>query len=188
MPFLKNWPQNANLFDVFRADVEIYRPLAEFSEQLLRGPSSLTPGERELIAAYVSGLNACRFCLGAHTAMAAAFGVEAGLLDQLINDIDTAAVDEKFKPLLRLARRITLEPTRLMQADADAVFAAGWDDKAYRDTVAVAGFLNMMNRLAEGFGIGEIPREIQARVGEAFRRDGYLKRFMIEMQPPRHKP
>ena len=41
---------------------ETGQPLSELAEVLLRGPSTLTRGERELIAAYVSGLNDCQYC------------------------------------------------------------------------------------------------------------------------------
>ena len=51
---------------------ETGRPLSELAEVLLRGPGSLSRGERELIAAYVSGLNDCRYCTSSHSATAAA--------------------------------------------------------------------------------------------------------------------
>lgn len=36
-------------------------PLGQLSEAVMRGPSPLSPGWRELIAAYTSSLNQCRF-------------------------------------------------------------------------------------------------------------------------------
>ena len=51
---------------------ETGRPLSELAEVLLRGPGTLTRGERELIAAYVSGLNDCQYCTSSHSATAAA--------------------------------------------------------------------------------------------------------------------
>ena len=50
---------------------ETGRPLSELAEVLLRGPSTLTRGERELIGAYVSALNDCRYCSSSHAAWAA---------------------------------------------------------------------------------------------------------------------
>jgi alkylhydroperoxidase family enzyme len=61
MAHLPSLPRDATLLDVFRKFPETCTPLLEFHEVLLRGPSPFTEGERELIAAYVSGLNGCRY-------------------------------------------------------------------------------------------------------------------------------
>src|SRR5690349_7984961 len=78
MTYLPSVPDDAVLLDVFRAYPEIYRPLLDYHQALLRGPSPLSIAERELIAAYVSGLNACRYCHGVHQATAQAFGIGDG--------------------------------------------------------------------------------------------------------------
>jgi len=109
--------------------------------------------ERELIAGYVSGLNACIYCHGVHEATAQASGIPEGLMVQLLDDIDKAAVDEKMKPILRYVRKLTLSPSRMTQADADAVFAAGWNDQALHDAVSTCALFNFMNPLVEGLGI-----------------------------------
>ncbi len=70
MTFLPSLPDDAVLLDVFRAFPQTARPLLEYHQALLRGPSPLSVAERELIAAFVSGLNACRYCHGVHTATA----------------------------------------------------------------------------------------------------------------------
>ncbi len=66
------------------------RPLLEFHEALLRGDSPFTVQERELMAAYVSGINACRYCCGAHTAAAKQFGVPETVVSALIDNVRTA--------------------------------------------------------------------------------------------------
>ena len=75
MPFLPSLRAGASLLDVFKTFPETSKPLIEFHEALLRGPSPFTAAERELIAAYVSGLNRCRYCHGVHTATAERLGV-----------------------------------------------------------------------------------------------------------------
>jgi AhpD family alkylhydroperoxidase len=50
---------------------ETAKPLNALAEVLLRGPNTLTPAERELIATYVSSQNDCYFCQSAHGAVAA---------------------------------------------------------------------------------------------------------------------
>jgi alkylhydroperoxidase family enzyme len=47
-------------------------PLNDFVQTLLHDPatSTLSPGERELIAAYTSSLNSCKYCASTHGAIA----------------------------------------------------------------------------------------------------------------------
>ena len=85
MPVLPSLPRGATLLDVFRAFPETSKPLIEFHEVLLRGPSPFTEGERELIAAYVSALNECRCCRGVHTTTAERLGSAQGAVAALID-------------------------------------------------------------------------------------------------------
>src|SRR5689334_18212677 len=82
-------------------------PLSELAEVLLRGPSTLTRGERELIASYVSWLNQCRFCTTSHAAFAAAQLPDGmSLVDHVRADPDSAPVSAKLKALLRIAAAV----------------------------------------------------------------------------------
>lgn len=153
MSFLKSLPDDAVLLQVFKAFPATSRPLIEYHEALLRGPSPLTVAERELIAAFVSGLNACEYCHGVHEATAREFGVVEGPLVRLLSDVDASPVSDRLKPVLRYVRKLTLTPARMTQADADAVFAAGWTDRGLHDAVSVCALFNFMNRLVEGHGI-----------------------------------
>lgn len=133
------------------------RPLIEYHEALLRGESPFTVAEREMMAAYVSGVNACQYCHGAHTAVAREFGVPEQLLSALLRDVDTAGVDPRMIPVLKYIRKLMLTPTQMTQADADAVFAAGWSERALYDAVQVCCLYNFMNRFVEGLGLTPIP-------------------------------
>src|SRR6516165_4178791 len=139
MPFFPSMPADATTKHVFTAHPEIYSHWVRVSEAILRGPSPLTPAQRELIGAYVSSLNSCQYCYGGHRAAAELFGVPPQTIDGLIQDLATAPIDSKFRPILAFVKKLTLTSTRMTQADADAVFAAGWD--------------NFMNRLVDGHGI-----------------------------------
>ncbi len=89
--------------DLYRAYPATCKPLGEFTEAAMRGPSPLTQAQRELIAAYVSGLNACAYCHTTHVAVAEACGVEPDLIKALVADIETAPIDARMKPILRYA-------------------------------------------------------------------------------------
>ncbi len=150
LPSLPDRPHLAEVFKTFPATVA---PLLEYHDVLLRGPSPLSVAERELIAAYVSGLNACRFCFGAHKIMARAFDVEEAVIDDLMRDPNGAAIDDKLKPILGYVRKLTETPSRMTDADARAVYDTGWDEGALFDAVSVCALFNMMNRMIEGCGV-----------------------------------
>ncbi len=173
MPFLSSLPKSASLLDLFKAFPATSKPLIEFHEVLLRGPSPFSEAERELIATYVSGLNQCRYCRGVHSATAELLGFPRQLIESAIDDLDSAQVDDKMKVILRYARKLTREPNSVAQSDADAVFAAGWDETALYHAVAVTALFNFMNRLVEGMGIALDPAYTKP-AAERLAKRGYL--------------
>ena len=173
MPRLKNLPADARLLDVFKKYPGLFAPLIEFHQRLLREDSPFTVAERELLAAYVSTLNACGYCAGVHEATARMFGVEETLLARLAADPATAPVAERLKPVFRYVKKLTETPARMTDADAAEVFAAGWDDRALRDAVAVCALFNCMNRLVEGYGISAPPEYFQFSAARLASPEGY---------------
>ncbi len=169
MPFVKSMPDDASAVDVFAAHPAIYRPWVQTINAILRGPSSLSHKEREIIAVYTSGLNECQYCRGGHAFIAESLGVSPETIEDLLGDIDAARVDERLRPILRYIRKLTLTPNRMTQADADAVFDAGWDEKAFHDAIAVCCLFSFMNRLVGGFGILPGPQSDSPEAAEAAR-------------------
>jgi uncharacterized peroxidase-related enzyme len=172
VPFLSVLSEDANLGSVYTTSPQYYLPLVEFSEAVMRGPSPFSAGERELIAAYSSGLNACGFCSGAHRSAAIAFGVDEEVFAQLMEDVDGAAIDDKLKPVLKYVHKLTLTPARMTQGDADAVFAAGWDETALSHAVNVCALFNYFNRVVDGHGLVADASADKGR-GEALASMGY---------------
>jgi len=150
-------PKDIEMGDIFRAFPKTAAPLLEYHDRLLRDHSPLTIAERELIAAYVSGLNACTYCYGAHHLAARAFGVDEAMFEGLIEDVDSAAIDEKMKPILRYVKKLTQDPPSIRAADAQAVYEAGWDEAALFDAISVCALFNFMNRIVEGSGLRANP-------------------------------
>jgi hypothetical protein len=105
-----------------------------------------------------------------HTATAELLGIPAGSIKLAIDGLDTATIPDKMKPILRYARKLSQQPTG--QADADAIFAAGWDETALYHTVAVTALFNFMNRL-EGLGIELDPAYVKL-ASERLAKGGYL--------------
>ena len=112
-----------------------------------------------LFRSFVSGVNSCRFCYGAHSRVARAFGVDEAVLITALDDLEHASVDVRLKPILRYVRKLTETPTRMTDADAIPVYEAGWNDEALFHAIAVCAYFNNMNRLVEGAGIVGTPEE-----------------------------
>jgi uncharacterized peroxidase-related enzyme len=153
VPLIRSLPENAALADLRSAHADLHERFRPYGDALMRGPSPFTPGERELIAAYVSGLNSCRYCFGVHSRVAAGFGIDESLFTALMQDLGAAPIDARLKPVLRYVRKLTETPARMTPADAAAVYDVGWDDTALVHAIAVCAYFNMMNRLVDGAGI-----------------------------------
>ena len=177
MPFLKSLPDKAGPQNVFTTYPEIYSLWSRMSETLMNGPSPLSQGERELILAYAAGVSGCKYVYVAHTEVAYAWGFESGLVDRLLEDLETAPVDARLKPLLAFVRKLMLTPGAMTQADADAVFAAGWDEKALHDAIAVTARAAFMQRLVEGHGFTPMPQEVAAKHAKRRVELGYVNMY-----------
>lgn len=153
MTFFPSLPEDTGLKEIQAPYAEMWRHWAQFSQALMRGPGPMTVAERELVAAYTSGLNRCSYCYQDHMMATEQFGTSPEVFEGLLEDVDGAAVDPKMKPILKYVRKLTLEPARLTQADADAVFAAGWDEAALHFSVAICARFNLINRLVMGHGV-----------------------------------
>jgi uncharacterized peroxidase-related enzyme len=162
MPRIRTLPDSPTLLDLRAKYADLLDLLRPYGHRLMRGPSPLTPGQRELIAAYTSATNACRYCHGVHKLVAEGFGIAPEVLDKLWTDIGTAPVEERMKPLLAYARKLTEAPSRVTDRDAEAVYAAGWNEEALVHTIAVCAYFNQMNRLVEGSGIVGSPESYAA--------------------------
>src|SRR5437870_8083695 len=152
MSFLKSLPPEAGLLQIFQAFPETARPLLEYHEILLRGESAFSPAERELIAAYVSALNKCDYCRAVHSQTAVALGIDANAISEILSGSGSEHVDQRMRPVLAFVRKLTLSPGAVTAVDVDPIFAAGWDDRALHDAVAICGLFNLMNRLVNGLG------------------------------------
>jgi alkylhydroperoxidase family enzyme len=174
MPFLKSLSENAGPPAIFEKYPDISGPWSEMSQVLMNGPSPLSPAERELILAFAAGTAGCTFVYVAHSEVAYRWGVEEGLLDRLIENFDSAPVEERLRPLLAFVRKLILSPKELTQADTDAVLSAGWDERALHDTIAITGRASFMQRLVKGYGFVPMSKEAARKRAEKRVRLGYV--------------
>jgi len=153
MPQFPSLPDPAHLTDLLVRFPKNVQPLITYVGAVMRSVGELSLAERELIAAFVSGLNACTFCHGSHAIYARAFGIADGAIDELLEDIETASIDPKLKPLIAYVGKLNALPSRLTPTDSQAVFDAGWSQEALFEAIEVAGLFNHMNRVVEGGGV-----------------------------------
>jgi uncharacterized peroxidase-related enzyme len=169
---------------LFRFRPETARPLNELVEVLLRGPSTLTRGERELIAAYVSSLNEFRYCSSSHSAYAAAQLSEGmAMVQQVCADAASAPVSAKLKALLRIASAVQEGGLQATDGHVAAARAAGATDIEIHDCVLIAAAFCMFNRYVDG--LATIAPEEPVFYTSRARRivdDGYLA-LLGESQP-----
>lgn len=125
----------------------------------MNGVSPLTRGERELIFAYAAGLAGCEFVYVAHAEVAYALGIERGLIEALLDNFESAAVELHLRPLLAFVRKLTLSPGEISSADVDAVLKAGFDEKALDDAVGITGRAMFMRCIAQAYGFEPMSRE-----------------------------
>ena len=172
MANLTNLPNQADLSDLFQLYPETASLALPLAQQILRGPSPLSVVQRETLFAYGSGLNACHYCYGAHTAAAGALGLDENLMAALLEDIDSAAIDANFKPLLHYVKKLTQTPSRITLDDADRVRAAGWSDDALHSAITVCALHNFFNRWVDGTGVDNNDAQLRQR-GTFLAENGY---------------
>ena len=155
---------------------ETGRPISELAEVLLRGPSTLTRGERELIAAYVSALNQCRYCSASHSASAAA-QLPGGmpLVEQVRADTASAPVSAKLKALLAIAAAVQQSGLSVTVGQVTEARAAEATDLEIHDTVLIAAAFCMMNRYVDGLAtLAPDDPEVYAAGAQRLIQHGYL--------------
>ena len=153
MPYITLNSDEPGIRGLLRYRPETGRPLSELAEVLLRGPSTLGRGERELIAAHVSALNGCEYCTGAHSACAAA-QLPGGLplVEQARADPAAAPLPAKLQALLVIAAAVQQSGLSVTAGQVADARAAGATDLEIHDTVLIAAAFCMLNRYVDGLG------------------------------------
>ena len=172
IPLKENLPGITGLLD-YRLDTAL--PIRQLTHILLRGESTLTEGERELIATVVSAGNECRFCTAAHTAAANAYLPDVSIAEQVKQDINTAPVSEKLKTLLHIARAVQQSGRLVRPEMITAARQQGATDRELHDTVLIAALFSLYNRYVDGLAtVTPAEPAFYDRLGHILREKGYL--------------
>jgi uncharacterized peroxidase-related enzyme len=155
MPHIPIAPESPGIFGLFQFRPETAVPLLEFCEVLLRADNSLSRGERELIAGYVSQGNSSEFCTDGHYTIAS-FQMDDG--PEVVHAVqampDEAPISAKMKALLRIAEKVRAGDQKVLRSelrdDVAAARAAGATDIEVHDAVLIAAAFSMFNRYVDG--------------------------------------
>jgi uncharacterized peroxidase-related enzyme len=155
---------------------ETAKPMRELAHVLLHEANSLTPGERELIATYVSSQNDCYFCHASHGAAAACHLGNGEIVQQVKLDFQTAPISAKLKALLAIAGQVQRDGKLVTTDDVERARAEGATDREIHDTVLIAAAFCMYNRYVDGLGTWQ-PRDasMYEQMGRHLAENGYLK-------------
>jgi uncharacterized peroxidase-related enzyme len=156
-------------------DPEAAHHLAALSHSLMHNNCPISPGLRELIAAYTSSINQCEFCMKAHAAVAAKLLEDEALVWSVIHDLESSSIDEKEKALLRFVRKITLAPASITAADTSDLNAVGWDDAAIFYAISACALFNFYNRWVSASGVRPVSDEAFERLGSRMAAVGYVR-------------
>ncbi len=156
---------------------ETAKPLNELAEILLHAPNSLSPGERELIATFVSSRNDCYFCQTVHGAIAAAsLGDDEEVVKQVKTDFMRADISDKLKALLTIAGKVQIGGKHVTEQDVRAAMNAGATDVEIHDTVLIAAAFCMYNRYVDGLATWQpVNDQLYRERGKKVAREGYVE-------------
>ena len=137
------------------AKLVMYRPdfygAIKFTQEAMRGPSAWSVGDRELMAAFVSKMNECEFCIAAHSAVATRAYQDTAKVAAVLSDLETAPIEEPLRATLRMLGKLTREHA-VDANDMRAVLAAGVSREQIEDALEVCFAFNVTDRLADAFG------------------------------------
>ena len=168
------FPGIRSLF-MFRPETAV--PLNGLVQAMLHNPHpTLSAGERELIATYVSRLNECKYCCNIHGAIAKhQLGENGGLVQQVLENPDTASITQKMKALLKIASKVQSGGKNVLPSDIERARNEGATDLEIHDTVLIAAAFCMYNRYVDGLATWQPDDEqLYDKMGEQRAREGYL--------------
>jgi uncharacterized peroxidase-related enzyme len=190
LPDVENNPQPSRYLDLIRTcqnagretwDIwylfafrpEMTQHLARFTQEVMREPSPLGPGLRELIAAYTSYVNQCEFCTKAHVAVAAELLGSEDLVWSALRNLEASSLREEEKALLRFAGKVTSDLPRMTEADVKSLRTIGWSDEAIFYTITVCALFNFYNRWITASGVHAVSEEGHRTHGKVLAEKGY---------------
>ncbi len=157
--------------------------LLRFTQEVMRGPSPLSPGLRELIGAYTSANNQCPYCRNSHAGAAATLLDDEPKVWAAVRDLESSPLAEPEKALLRFVAKVTQRPYEIVREDVDVLHQHGWSDEAIYDAITVSALFNFYNRWVSASGVQTLPDDVHRERGRSLAEHGYLLQVGLSEAP-----
>ncbi len=193
LPDVENNPHPSPYFDLIRSaqnsgqeywqiwHLFAFRPgmtahLARFTHGVMHEPAPLSPGLRELIAAYTSYLNECEFCAKSHAAVTAELLGSEELVWDTLHDLEASSLPENEKALLRFVAKVTKDLPSITAADIQSLREVGWTDEAIYYAISVCALFNFYNRWVTASGVHAVSHEGHRSRAKVIAQNGYIRK------------
>jgi uncharacterized peroxidase-related enzyme len=177
MPHINLTNEYPGIRSLFIYRPETAAPLNALVQAMLHNPHpSLSAGESELIATYVSRLNNCKYCCNIHGAIAKhQLDNNGAIVEQVLHNPETAPISNKMKALLKIAAKVQSGGKNVLPADIELARAEGASDMDIHDAVLIAAAFCMYNRYVDGLATWQPDDDyLYDKMGEQRAREGYL--------------
>lgn len=177
----QNYP---GIVSLFMYDKGVAKHLSAMAQELMRRPSTLTVGERELIAAFASRINECQFCYRSHKACAEETN-DPELVNEFLEGQNSEILSTKMQALMGIVVHVGFLNRTELPGAIEHAKSVGATEQEIHDTVAITAFFNMCNRYVDGLGTTFVPGE-EIEGGKSLAKYGYLmtiRRFVGEILP-----
>ena len=164
----------SKIWDLFAFAPATMHHLSHLTQGIMRQPASITAGMRELIAAYTSYQNECRFCTKAHAAAASELLGDEALVWSALKDLESSPLEARDKALLRFIGKVTTNLPGVIGEDVADLRAVGWDDEAIYFAISACALFNFYNRWITATGVPEMSPEAHRLQGKNLAR-GYVR-------------
>jgi uncharacterized peroxidase-related enzyme len=177
MPHINLTGEFPGIRSLFMYRPETAVPLNLLVQTLLHDPHpTLSAGERELIATYVSSLNQCKYCMTIHGAIAKhQLGNLPVIVQQVIRDPESADISDKLKALLKIAAKVQMGGKQVSDSEIAEARNQGASDIEIHDAVLIAAAFCTYNRYVDGLDTWQPDdQEMYDKMGKQRASEGYL--------------
>src|SRR5580700_949919 len=108
-----------------------------------------------------------------HAAVAAELLGSEELVRDALDDLETSALEEKDKALLRFVAKVNHDAPAIGADDMQPLYAVGWTDEAIYYAISVCALFNFYNRWIDATGVHAMSEEAHREFGKRTATHGY---------------
>ncbi len=143
-------PNVFKVLSIWPKGLELY---VEMVKGTMLADTKLTRAVKEMIAATVSKINQCDYCVGHHSHFMTLFGVSPAVSEQIVSDPQSADISDAEKSLLAYVGKVTRHAYKVTDADVESLKEIGWSHEQILEATLVTSLFNAINRFADALGV-----------------------------------